>query len=350
MNYTTLNISHREITIKKKRLEYIDTCKIYDSRLEDPQKTMNDVDYKTYKQIAVDIPRTMPEFKVFSYDKIRKLMLRVLFIWSMRHPASGYVQGFNDLISPFVAVFLIDQINNYRNKNKLNNVTNDSSLNEKKNEKKNEKTIEKMNEKTIEKTIDKQNLQNDQKSIETKEVDLYALDFSEDFMAENGITEDVLESMEADIYWCFSKMMDKIQSNYTNNQPGLQKMMSKLEEIIKLLDPELVKHLQLNEVSFIQFSFRWMNCYLMREFSLKLIIRLWDTYFSEENAFNNFHLFVCACFLLNFGDKIKKLDFSNTILFLQNLPTDLWTISDLEVLLAKSYQASVMYGNCSFLK
>ena len=31
-----------------------------------------------------------------------------------------------------------------------------------------------------------------------------------------------------------------------------------------------------NEAHFIQFSFRWMNCFLMREFSrLGLIIRMW---------------------------------------------------------------------------
>ena len=112
LSYTPLNINLRESTIKKKRLEYADICKIYDALLENPLKTMNEVDYKTYKQIAVDVPRTMPEFKVFSYEFIRKLMLRVLFIWSMRHPASGYVQGFNDLISPFITVFLISTINN----------------------------------------------------------------------------------------------------------------------------------------------------------------------------------------------------------------------------------------------
>ena len=31
---------------------------------------------------------------------------RILFIWSMRHPGSGYVQGMNDLVTPFFVVFL----------------------------------------------------------------------------------------------------------------------------------------------------------------------------------------------------------------------------------------------------
>lgn len=31
---------------------------------------------------------------------------RILFIWAIRHPASGYVQGINDLVTPFFVVFL----------------------------------------------------------------------------------------------------------------------------------------------------------------------------------------------------------------------------------------------------
>lgn len=30
---------------------------------------------------------------------------RILFIWAIRHPASGYVQGINDLVTPFFVVF-----------------------------------------------------------------------------------------------------------------------------------------------------------------------------------------------------------------------------------------------------
>jgi hypothetical protein len=33
-------------------------------------------------------------------------MERVLYTWSIRHPASGYVQGINDIVCPFIVVFL----------------------------------------------------------------------------------------------------------------------------------------------------------------------------------------------------------------------------------------------------
>jgi hypothetical protein len=35
---------------------------------------------------------------------------RILYIWAIRHPASGYVQGINDLVTPFLIVFLQDHV------------------------------------------------------------------------------------------------------------------------------------------------------------------------------------------------------------------------------------------------
>lgn len=35
---------------------------------------------------------------------------RILYIWAIRHPASGYVQGINDLVTPFFVVFLTEYV------------------------------------------------------------------------------------------------------------------------------------------------------------------------------------------------------------------------------------------------
>lgn len=45
-----------------------------------------------------------------------------------------------------------------------------------------------------------------------------------------------------------------------------------------------MSHLEGQGVQFYQFSFRWMNCLLMREMPLELIIRLWDTCISEKDG------------------------------------------------------------------
>ena len=36
----------------------------------------------------------------------QQIFERILYIWAIRHPASGYVQGINDLVTPFFVVFL----------------------------------------------------------------------------------------------------------------------------------------------------------------------------------------------------------------------------------------------------
>ena len=37
-------------------------------------------------------------------------------------------------------------------------------------------------------------------------------------------------------------------------------------------------------VDYLQFAFRWMNNLLMREFPLKCVIRLWDSYLVRERG------------------------------------------------------------------
>ena len=56
----------------------------------------------------------------------------------------------------------------------------------------------------------------------------------------------------------------------------------------------LAKHLGEQDAQFIQFAFRWMNCFLMREIPLPLIARMWDTYLAEgpTGGFGVFHV-VC---------------------------------------------------------
>ena len=59
-------------------------------------------------------------------------------------------------------------------------------------------------------------------------------------------------------------------------------MVQGLKELVERVDSSLHAHLVREKVDFMQFAFRWMNCLLMREISLDLVIRLWDTYLSEE--------------------------------------------------------------------
>ena len=65
--------------------------------------------------------------------------------------------------------------------------------------------------------------------------------------------------VEADSFWCLTKVLDGIQDNYTFAQPGIQLKVKQLEELIQRVDKELHDHLVKHEVLYLQFAFRWMN-------------------------------------------------------------------------------------------
>ena len=153
-------------------------------------------------------------------------------------------------------------------------------------------------------------------------------------------------NVEADAYWCITKLLDNIQDHYTFGQPGLQRMTLRLEDLIHRLDNELYQHFQSQGVMFQFFTTRWMNCVLMRELPLRSIIRLWDTYLSEDQGgFENFHVYVCAVLLRTFRNRLVTMEFQDIILFLQSLPTVEWDEEEVEPILSQAFILSTLFDN-----
>lgn len=216
LGYLPTNKARREIAITRKRKEYRDAVIMYYDVADSDRTTQEG---ETLRQILVDIPRTSPHSPLYQQKPIQKCMERILYIWSMRHPASGYVQGMNDLVTPLIYISLAPY------------VTGDA-------------------------------MRCDAETIDAGK----------------------LWDVEADSYWCLTKLLDNIQDHYTFSQPGLQRMVLRLEDLVHRLDANLHEHFQNEGLQYVQFSFRWMNCLLLRELPLRAIIRLWDTYFAEENG------------------------------------------------------------------
>jgi hypothetical protein len=61
-------------------------------------------------QVSVDVPRTAPEVSFLQHEVMQTALRRLLYIWGVRHPASGYVQGVNDLVTPFLTIFLSEYL------------------------------------------------------------------------------------------------------------------------------------------------------------------------------------------------------------------------------------------------
>jgi len=234
LSYLPTSSERRVATLERKRKEYLDGVRqAFDrggnSAADDGSSASNQnsnnakntssskrgLDEAIWHQISIDVPRTNPHIELYGYEATQRSLERILYVWAVRHPASGYVQGINDLVTPFWQVFLGAYIT-------------DPDI--------------------------------------------------ESGMDPGQLPRAVLDAVEADSFWCLTKLLDGIQDHYIVAQPGIQRQVAALRDLTARIDGTLAKHLESENVEFIQFSFRWMNCLLMREISVKNTIRMWDTY------------------------------------------------------------------------
>ncbi|PSC74343.1 GTPase-activating gyp1 [Micractinium conductrix] len=110
LGYLPPNRERRAQILTRKRREYRDTMvpDYYDLAASGVDQMGEELG--ALRQVAVDVPRTAPGVAFFHTPQIQKSLERILYIWGIRHPASGYVQGINDLVTPFMAVFLSEHL------------------------------------------------------------------------------------------------------------------------------------------------------------------------------------------------------------------------------------------------
>jgi len=236
LGYLPANSERRVATLERKRKEYLDAVRqAFDagsaairngsnSGLAGPAAVSNPtattgrsrgLDEAVWHQVSIDVPRTNPHIPLYGFETTQRSLERILYVWAVQHPASGYVQGINDLATPFWQVFL----------------------------------------------------------------GTYITDLNiESGMDPGQLPKPVIDAVEADTFWCLSKLLDGIQDNYIVAQPGIHRQVAALRDLTTRIDGGLAKHFEQEHVEYMQFSFRWMNCLLMRELSIRNIIRMWDTY------------------------------------------------------------------------
>ncbi|SCU77627.1 LADA_0A01398g1_1 [Lachancea dasiensis] len=332
IGYASANIKRQSSLLQRKRQDYRDGVELVFSK--DHTR-----DLPTWHQIEIDIPRTNPFIPLYQFPLVQESLQRILYLWAIRHPASGYVQGINDLVTPFYQTFLTEYL----------------------------------------------------PPAQKEDVDKICPD--------TYLSREQLLDVEADSFWCLTKLLEQITDNYIHGQPGILKQVKNLGQLVKRIDSDLYDHFSQENVEFIQFAFRWMNCLLMREFSMSMVIRMWDTYLSEtsldstssaaaeapssslppdsslqnspggafretvtsakfqgkhnaaatsrQTSLSEFHVFVCAAFLIKFSEQLIGMDFQETITFLQNPPTKTWTESEIELLLSEAYIWQSLYKDAT---
>lgn len=103
--YIPSNKQRRDSTLQRKRKEYFDFVNNYFEK--SIKRTKQET--KQFELIQKDVSRLSGE--IFHQEKMANSLVRILYIWAIRHQASGYVQGLHDILSPFFIVFLQDVYN-----------------------------------------------------------------------------------------------------------------------------------------------------------------------------------------------------------------------------------------------
>jgi hypothetical protein len=122
---------------------------------------------------------------------------RVLGIYSLRHPATGYVQGMNDVVIPLLFVF------------------------------------------TSEFTSSKSHLNCEGKFLIVCSPVYEDEEKSQALQRLDGLSEDDWIAIEAKCFWSFSRVLESIQDHYTRDQPGIQKKVFYLRQLINQIDSKI---------------------------------------------------------------------------------------------------------------
>lgn len=208
--YLPTSLERRNSILEHKRLNYLNLVEQY-FKVESRDEAQQD----TFRQIHIDMPRMNPHIQLFQQTLVQEMFERILFIWAIRHPASGYVQGINDLVTPFFIVFLQE-------------------------------------------ALESQDLgacfRYEYEYITCYECVPHYSHFSSfclllqaavvelDTFKLNTLSAEQLNIIEADSFWCLSKFLDCIQDNYIFAQLGIQAKVNQLKELIQRIDGMLIAH------------------------------------------------------------------------------------------------------------
>ncbi|OHT10469.1 TBC domain containing protein [Tritrichomonas foetus] len=273
LDYEPLGNEQAPSALRHKRKDYFDCM----SRLfnDEQQALWTSSQKQTQHQISIDLPRT--SITLLRNERVISLFQHVLFVWAVRHPASGYVQGMNDILQPFFFVFLMQYYPNMS----ADEIASKSDIDE--------------------------------------------------------LSEDQKNDIEADCFWCFSRLLDGIQDVFTKDQPGLYRMIENLESVLQRAEPQLAKMIEEQNIPYTNFTIKWMNCLLVREFPLPLLFRIWDLFISDSSKIASTLVYICAAMLSNLSDSLLELQKMEFIVAIQSLQPEFWTPEKLETILALAF-------------
>ena len=230
-------------------------------------------------KIRDDVVRTYQERPLFLLPRVQELMISVLFTWAKEHPDISYKQGMNDLLGIVLFVAYADRV------------------------------------------------------PEDPHIPMRAADFLQ-FVNGN-------EYIEADLYWCFTRLMDlgiaelfnpvvshkqanrkpdlftweteKSQNDLVNQDKSSTEGVSSVlrrchrihHRVLQVVDKDLYFYMEKQKIEPQMYLQRYLRCILSREFNLGDTIIIWDALFASLAPNSDFKSQTQA----NASEELELLDF-----------------------------------------
>ncbi|CAJ0963622.1 unnamed protein product, partial [Mesorhabditis belari] len=105
----------------------------------------------------------------------------------------------------------------------------------------------------------------------------------------------VLED-EVDAFWCFTKLMDIVHSNFAEDQLSIKQQLNQLHDLVMIVNPKLCNYLESHQSDDMYFCFRWILVWFKREFSFEDTSKLWEVLWTKQPC-TNFLLLICVAIL-----------------------------------------------------
>lgn len=349
--YLPADRSKRETVLLSKQKQYTEMS----------NRAAETKDEELLNQIDMDVIRTLPEGHevLFGNAAVKAALSRVLLVWALHHPATGYFQGLNDLASPFFYCFLSSHSTLQVGTHQFFGDVGDDD---------------------------------DNAEMEWEDTTLSQPD------PETGIVPGLLLRVQADVYWCLCALLDSVEHLNAGSACGVhgETMMAQLETLMRVVDPPLDEHMKNQTLEYVHFAFPWMLCLLVREVPLVRVLEVWDamactlSYSTPQleafpspiltqiqsartsstrssrfkkppshaqnpcvrNAaqnpcvaqmgFAHKHVFVCAALLVRLRHEILSSEFPEMLQLLHRPPTKSWTPKDIYALLD---HANMLYNS-----
>jgi len=223
------------------------------------------------KEINQDIDRTYPEHEFFQEQRVKDMMLRILFIYARQTPQISYKQGMHELLAPIL--FLLE-----REKATEISSTDDDELYQ---------------------LLDANYLEHDAFTLFT-----YLMKLAKEWFLQEPSSSPRQNNKKR-------KKKDEPFSNLEENtSPVVQKCKHIQNDILKERDLPLFNHLESLNVEPQLYMLRWVRLLLGREFHLEDLLILWDAMFSFSEDLSLID-YICVAMLMFIRYQLLGKDYTN---------------------------------------